>query len=278
MLAGPMERRVRIGTPHLRTICIILAMAVSVVCAAAELLLPLPSGDVMYRKGGTDIDASHADCGYIMVRQKASSKKLKLRVSHDGTTLTYDLNSNGEYEVFPLQLGSGKYTVQVFSRISGNKYSTLSSQSFEAQVADETLPFRYPNQYVDYDADTLAIGCANDLCSGLDTDRQKLDAISSYVTSTLVYDYLGALTVESGYLPDLDAVMKKGQGICFDFASLTACMLRSQGIAAKLVIGYADSTYHAWNEALIDGEWVHIDNTAVVCGQRIFTYTVERVY
>ena len=34
--------------------------------------------------------------------------------------------------------------------------------------------------------------------------------------------------------------------ICFDYASLTAAMLRSQGIPARLEIGYAGSVYHAW--------------------------------
>ena len=62
--------------------------------------------------------------------------------------------------------------------------------------------------------------------------------------------------MQSGYLPDLDQVLEKKMGICFDYASLTAALLRVQGIAVKLVIGYADNTYHAWNEVYLSGQWV----------------------
>ena len=36
------------------------------------------------------------------------------------------------------------------------------------------------------------------------------------------------------------------KGICFDYASLMAGMLRSQGVPCKLVVGYAGTAYHAW--------------------------------
>jgi transglutaminase/protease-like cytokinesis protein 3 len=40
-------------------------------------------------------------------------------------------------------------------------------------------------------------------------------------------------------------------------------MLRSQGIPTKLIKGYTDKVdgYHAWNEVLIDRQWVVIDTT-----------------
>ena len=43
--------------------------------------------------------------------------------------------------------------------------------------------------------------------------------------------------------------MTSGKGICFDYASLTASMLRSQGIPTKVIFGYVspDDLYHAWN-------------------------------
>ena len=60
------------------------------------------------------------------------------------------------------------------------------------------------------------------------------------------YDYEKAASVESGYLPDLDAVLATKKGICFDYASLMTGMLRSQGIPCKLIVGYAGTVYHAW--------------------------------
>ena len=43
--------------------------------------------------------------------------------------------------------------------------------------------------------------------------------------------------------------METGKGICFDYASLAASMLRSQGIPTKIIFGYVapDNLYHAWN-------------------------------
>ena len=43
--------------------------------------------------------------------------------------------------------------------------------------------------------------------------------------------------------------LSTGKGICFDYASLAAAMLRSQGIPTKLIFGYVspDDVYHAWN-------------------------------
>ena len=46
-----------------------------------------------------------------------------------------------------------------------------------------------------------------------------------------------------------EQVLQDRKGICFDYASLAAAMLRSQGIPTKLVFGYVapDDLYHAWN-------------------------------
>ena len=40
--------------------------------------------------------------------------------------------------------------------------------------------------------------------------------------------------------------MASKKGICFDYASLMAAMLRSQGIPTKLEVGYSGQAYHAW--------------------------------
>ena len=67
------------------------------------------------------------------------------------------------------------------------------------------------------------------------------------MVTNLTYDYEKAGTVQSGYLPDVDKVLQEKKGICFDYASLMAAMLRSQGVPVKLVIGYTSTgEYHAW--------------------------------
>ena len=76
----------------------------------------------------------------------------------------------------------------------------------------------------------------------------------------------------------MDDTLSSKKGICFDYAALVACMLRVQGIRCKLVIGYADAYYHAWNEVLVDGKWLRYDTTSMASGLKVITYTTERVY
>ena len=84
--------------------------------------------------------------------------------------------------------------------------------------------------------------------------------------------------MQSGYLPELDNVISKKMGTCFDYASLAAAMLRVQGVPTKLVIGYADSSYHSWNEVCVNGQWMRLDITAQVTNMNVKSYTTERIY
>ena len=70
-----------------------------------------------------------------------------------------------------------------------------------------------------------------------------------YIKENIVYDYDKAAGDVTGYVPDPDQTLSSGKGICFDYASLAAAMLRSQGIPCKLVVGYAGTVYHAWINA-----------------------------
>ncbi|MGI6627015.1 MAG: transglutaminase-like domain-containing protein [Bacillota bacterium] len=57
-------------------------------------------------------------------------------------------------------------------------------------------------------------------------------------------------------------ILEAGKGICFDYSSLLASMLRSLDVPTKLVTGYVapDYLYHAWNEVYIEGTgWVRIN-------------------
>ena len=84
----------------------------------------------------------------------------------------------------------------------------------------------------------------------------------------------------TGTLPSVDYAWDNGKGICQDLAALAACMLRVQGVAIRLDIGYVGGNYyHAWNTVIIDGEEVQYDPTlelnAIPQG---YKYTLERWY
>ena len=259
---------------------LILGLAVgSVVAYLSDVtiaLYPDAPGATVYKGSGVSIDLSNASEGYVMIKA-SSKKKLKLRIVKGDMTLTYDLPT-GDYQTIPLQAGSGTYQASVFQQVRGSQYSQLYSKKFKAEIPDETRYALYPNQYVWYDDASEAVAKGRELCGGLAGDQEKAKAVIDFVTGTVLYDHIKAKTVESGYLPIVDDTLDTKKGICFDYAALVAAMLRTQGVKCKLVIGYADDYYHAWNEVLLDGNWVRYDTTSMVTGLQVIKYTTERVY
>lgn len=97
------------GFRRRRLLGIWLAVFAVFALAAGEVLVwPQASGDKVAVKGGTQVDYSHAEDGYVMICQEAGNKRYKLRMEKDGETYTYDLNSDGAWEIIPLQLGTGR--------------------------------------------------------------------------------------------------------------------------------------------------------------------------
>jgi len=237
---------------------------------------PEASGTSVYEGSGVSVDVSNASDGYLMVKA-SSKKKLKLRIAKGEMTYTYDLGG-GNYEAFPLQMGDGTYQVTVFGQVRGSQYAQLYAKKVKAKLSDETGYALYPNQYVRYDASFAAVKKAQELCGRLPGDQEKTKAVIDFVTGSVLYDHIKAKTVESGYLPNVDDTLDSKMGICFDYSALVACMLRTQGVKCKLVIGYADKYYHAWNEVLLGGEWMRYDTTSMVTGLKVTKYTTERVY
>ena len=210
------------------------------------LLVPEASGVKQKKNSRAVIDYSNTAEGYVMVQfTAAAEKRLKAQVAGPATTYTYDLTAV-EWEVFPLSEGNGNYKVTIFENVSDSKYIMELSASFAVELEDELGPYLYPNQYVDYSTAANTVAKAAELENGKKQTLEKVFAVYDYVVKNLSYDYDKARTVTSGYLPVLDSVLQERKGICFDYASLMAGMLRSQGIPCKLVVGYAGKAYHAW--------------------------------
>lgn len=214
--------------------------------AAAPMLLPVAAGTAVETGGGAEIDYSNVSDGYVMARfAEANSKRLRVQVTGPAKTYTYDLPTGG-WVTFPLSEGNGTYKATVLQNTTGKKYAILTSVSFSVTLTDEFAPFLRPNQYVDYSNAPNTVQKAVELTAGVSDPLQKVSKIYDFVIANLTYDKEKAATVKSGYLPALDAVLSAKKGICFDYASLMAGMLRSQGVPCKLVVGYAGTAYHAW--------------------------------
>lgn len=227
--------------------------------AISTLLMPVASGTTKYSNTKVEIDASNTADGYVMIRYlEDTTAAIKVVVTGpSGVAYYYDLANDGSYEVFPLSDESGTYLFQVCKNVSGTSYAISYSTSITVTLSDEFAPFLLPNQYVNYTSTSTAVAKAAELVAGKTTELEKIEAVYNYVINNITYYTERAATVQSGYLPDIDAVLAEGKGICFDYAALMTAMLRSQGIPCKLVVGNAGTVYHAWISTYTEaGGWV----------------------
>ena len=230
------------------------------------------------RKNGATIDFGNATQGYVMIKHEKTDIKLRVRISMGATEYTYVLNGQNAFEVFPLQMGSGKYRIQVLSRGVRNYYTAVASKTLEVDMADPNIAYLYPNQYVNYSESSKAVAKAAELCEGLQTDREKFRAIYNFCSRRIIYNFQLALAPSREHRVDVDKVLAERKGICLDYAVLMACMLRSQGIPAQVVIGHADGAYHAWNKVLLEGKWYRCDATYAATSGIADVYQEERHY
>ena len=271
-MMGGRNRRV----PAIAVLLLILLLASA---CLSELLLP-EAGKKTKSKDGLTIDVSHTDQGYVMVKGTKSSKRLKLRVKKEDATLTYDLNSDGDYETIPLQYGNGKYTFILYKNVTGKKYAEEGKITLTAEMEDPLIALLYPNQYVNYDAETKCVQEAAKICSGMTDQKQIYRTICDYMKSHFAYDYIKSVSVKAGVLPDINGAWDKRMGICQDLSAITVAMLRSRGIPARLEIGTLNANiYHAWVTAVVDGTEEFFDPTAALNAvNKNDSYTLERYY
>lgn len=223
-----------------------------------QVLTPAADGTVVYQNNVTAVDASNTSQGYVMVNYNGSCEKVKLQITGpDQNCYTYLITERGNYTAFPLTAGNGSYSIQVMENIGGDSYVLSLEQTVDVQIENEFLPFLYPNQYVNFNADSNAVKKGSELAEDTWTDLEVVQNIYNFVIKNISYDEEKAQNVSYGYLPNVDDTLTSGTGICFDYAALMTAMLRSQNIPTKLEVGYSGDTYHAWISTYVDDKgWV----------------------
>lgn len=201
------------------------------------------------------LDIESLNLGAIRAKynETDSSKKLKLIVQKDKMRYIYDLQADGQWQSYSLQMGSGWYNLRVLMNTTGNLYRPVLNADLEVELASEEDPFLHTNPMVQFSEDSKTVELARSLTQDKTTDREKAQAIYEYVVNNIKYDYDKAKTVRPGYKPNCDEILEAGKGICFDYAALLSAMLRAVRIPAKLVTGYVapKGAYHAWNEVYL---------------------------
>jgi hypothetical protein len=212
------------------------------------------------------IDGSNVKDGIVGVHYvNETNKKVKLLIQKEEHKYTYNLKGDGKMESFPLQMGNGEYRISILENVEGNKYRYLLTETVLAELKDGKSVYLNSVQNINWNPEMEAVRLADELTEGLKNDEEKIKAVYNYLVDNFKYDYDKLDKLSYDYLPDIESFNKSKKGICYDFASLFAGMLRSVGIPTKLVKGYTEGIkgYHAWNEVYISSldKWVTIDTT-----------------
>ncbi|NGZ77958.1 transglutaminase-like domain-containing protein [Saccharibacillus alkalitolerans] len=210
------------------------------------------------------IDTSSLQQGTVGVRYNGgTSKRVKVMITKASKVYTYDLNASRKTQTFPLQSGSGAYEVALLENVGGTSYKKIDSASVNLSSQNAKKVFLGSVQNVNWKDSKNAVAMAKKLTAGKKTDQAKAQAIHNYVATNIKYDYAKAKALGGVYLPSADSTLASKKGICYDYSSLMAVMLRSSGIPTKLVMGKTTyvKEYHAWNEIYLNGKWVVVDST-----------------
>ncbi len=203
------------------------------------------------------IDFSNRNEGYVLANYFGNNPKVKIQIiGPDSITYNYDLPKH--VTCYPLSAGNGNYKISIYENIGGTKYSLALSKNISVTLNNDLLPFLYPNQFVDFNSSSICISVGQQLASNAKNDLNVVEKAYNYVITNFKYDYDKARNLKAGYLPNIDTTMQTKTGICFDYASVIASMLRSQRIPTRLEIGYAGTEYHAWISVYIkDIGWIN---------------------
>ncbi len=220
-------------------------------------LTPTADGTLTQESDTVTLDASHLDAGYLMVCYTGDADAVRVQITDpQGVIYTYPVPP-GTNATLPLTGGDGEYQVSVLEHAYDDLYALCLSWSSQVTITDEFTPFLYPNLYCWYTGDSKAVQYGMELSDESTDDLDYVERVYHYVTENIVYDTELAANAPLDYLPDIDATMDSGKGICFDYAALMTAMLRSQGIPTKLEVGYSGQVYHAWISVYLEEKgWV----------------------
>ncbi len=228
--------------------------------------------------------------GTVTVKyQTTDYSKIKVLIQKGDNKYVYNVFSC--CSKFPLQMGDGTYKVAICKNTSGKKYKVIQTASKNIKV-DEFSLYKTSVQNIAWDLNSKSTKLAAELSLEKLTKEEQFDAVYHYVIEQINYDILKAqkLRTATRYLPSNDDTLLNKKGICYDYSSLTAAMLRSLDIPTKLVEGKSSYTseYHAWNEVYLNNKWQIIDTTidaqyfrnkeAVDCQKSVENYAAVKNY
>lgn len=226
--------------------------------APGQVEVPSFNNEASVTENDGSIDTSMVSQGVAMA-EATSASRLKFLVTCGDMSYNYDLPGDGTPITVPINMGDGRYSFAIMRNVEGNNYVQTTGTEADVQLESELIPFTQPNMFCNYTNDSACVAKARELVGDAQNQGDAVKAICNYVVDNVDYDADKAkqLSGTSGYVPNPDETFSTNKGICFDYASLGAAMLRSVGIPTKIITGYVspDDLYHAWIMVFIDGSW-----------------------
>lgn len=248
------------------------------------------------------LDSSALAEGYLAVKATGEGK-LKLQMSCGEEKYNYTIRTDGEPVILSLNMGNGYYEFKLLENVGDNRYACLWSDGRYVEMEDEFQSFLRPSIESEYTEDSACVALARELAANCEKDSDVAAAVYAALVKNIRYDHDKAAQIRSGgladYLPSPDRTLEEGKGICYDYASLAAAMLRSLGIPCKIIVGEVDgyAAKHAWNSFYLQEQgwvtveikatpltWQRVDITFAASGvsssdlQNDGKYTAEKTY
>lgn len=245
-----------------------------------QVLMPEATGVNQVAKTSEDgqrsaaIDMSNASKGYVAVQCQAPTHA-RIRVIKGDENSTdidnYLLGNDGGTSYYPLTKGNGSYTVIVYIFVAntdaGPNYAKFLVGSVDVQLESEFAPYLLPNRIVNYTPQSACVAFSHQLTKNCGNELEVVQQVYYWIANNISYDVPKAEEVSTSgveYEPDPDTIFQQRAGICYDYASLAAAMLRANAIPTILVKGEVKTPegeylYHAWNLVWIkDVGWIAV--------------------
>ena len=112
---------------------------------------------------------------------------------------------------------------------------------------------------------------SDEICEGIESDYEKLRAISYWVSNNIYYDHPVYNIGAPQYCLTLEYMLKNFASICGGYSNMTSALCAAQGIRCLNITGMAVNNgkcylqdtvgaYHEWNVAEIDGRQIIVDS------------------
>jgi hypothetical protein len=168
------------------------------------------------------------------------------------------LPSNALQSVTPM--GDDVYVVKI-GKHHGTKVQATPQEIAEA--LQETATYRITNAKV--------VALAKQAVGDATTDREKVARLCKFVHEYITYEIV--------YMPRIEDLLERKKGDCKSYSLMFTCLARAAGIPTRQAYGYfymGDEIKgfggHAWNEVVLDGQWVPVDATIGLADARVPFY------